>query len=289
MAHHSVFAAGPCATALLLAIAHQGPACAQQPAVLPNTRAHEIVSRRVPDRYLIDVGLPAGYASDTSRKYPVLYVLDGDKSFGLARDVADWLAWSGEIEPIIVVGISYGQGWWSKRARDMTLGPDRARVWGDFPTAGGASRFTAFLREELIPFVDITYRSDADRRALAGLSLGGLYGAIALFTEPALFNRFILVGPAFAWDSMSIGRLESEFAADSTRARRLSALVYTAIGENDDEHVPGPWRDLVATIRARSYPGLTLHDEVLSGETHISAWPIGLTRGLRRLFPPAHR
>lgn len=33
----------------------------------------------------------------SSRSYPVLYVLDGDKSFGMTKEVTDWLTWSNEI------------------------------------------------------------------------------------------------------------------------------------------------------------------------------------------------
>lgn len=212
-------------------------------------------------------------------------MLDGDKSFGLGRDIVDWLTWAREIEPIIVVGIAYGEGWWRKRARDMTPGPDRGRLWGDFPTAGGADRFAAYLRQELIPFVEQTYRADPNRRGLAGLSFGGLFGAHVMFTDPGLFSHYILISPAFAWDSMSIARQETEFAADETGGLSLPATVYTAVGEYDDEHVPGPWRDMILRIRSRGYSGLVLHDEILAGETHISAWPVGFTRGLKRLFP----
>ena len=48
--------------------------------------------------------MPASYAG-SEKKYPVLYVLDGDKSFGLAADTADWLAWAKEALEIIIVGI----------------------------------------------------------------------------------------------------------------------------------------------------------------------------------------
>ena len=73
----------------------------------PNSRAHLLSSAQVRDSFRISVGLPTSYGRDTTRRYPVLYVLDADKSFGIARDVADWLAWAGEVEPVIVVGIGY--------------------------------------------------------------------------------------------------------------------------------------------------------------------------------------
>lgn len=274
---------GPLVAAL--AQAHQ-QSTVFRPVSLPNTRAHDITSRHVGDKYQVQVALPGAYATDTTRRYPVLYVLDADKSFGLARDATDWLSWAQEMEPLIVVGIGYGQGWWEKRARDMTPSKDRARVWGDFPTAGGAAAFTLFLREELIPLIERDYRANPSKRAIAGLSFGGLYAAHVLFTVPETFTHYIMVAPAFAWDSLRIAREEAAYASS---ARRLPAVVYTAIGEYDDEQVPGPWRQMLTVLRRRAYGGLVLHDEVLPGESHISAWPVGLTRGLKRIFPAQRR
>ena len=89
---------------------------------LENTEKFSIRSESVTgENYLIQVGLPAGY-SRSNASYPVLYVLDGEKSFGMTKEIADWLVWSKEIKDIIVVGISYGKGsaaWWEKRARGL--------------------------------------------------------------------------------------------------------------------------------------------------------------------------
>ena len=261
------------------------PEVEAQAVVLAGSRSHSLASRSVGDTYQIQVALPTTYERDTTRRYPVLYVLDGDKSFGLARDVADWLTWSGEIDPILVVGIAYGRDWWARRARDMTPTRDRGKIWGEFPTAGGAERFTTFLRDELLPFINATYRTDPRNRGLAGLSFGGLYGMYALFTLPDLFNQMILVGPALAWDSTTITRIEASYAERFAGIRpELSASVYTAIGEHDDEHVPEAWHEVLKIIRGRNYDGLVVRSEVLSGETHISAWPVALTRGIKQLY-----
>jgi predicted alpha/beta superfamily hydrolase len=77
---------------------------------LENTEQFSIASKYVAsETYIIQVGLPIGY-SPAKKSYPVLYVLDGDKSFGMTKEIADWLIWSNEIKDIIVVGISYGKG-----------------------------------------------------------------------------------------------------------------------------------------------------------------------------------
>jgi len=248
----------------------------------PNSRAHIVASAQVRDSFLISVGLPAAYGRDTTRRFPVLYVLDADKSFGVARDVADWLAWAGEAEPVIVVGIGYDTQWWQKRARDMTFSPDRGRLWGAFPTAGSGDAFLAFVTTELVPFVERTYRADRARRALAGLSFGGLFAIEALLRQPTFFSALLVVAPAIAWDSSAVLGREANLPSTTN----VQGRVYTAIGEHDDPHVPEAWHTLVRRLRARESAQFSLVSEVLPGESHISAWPVGLTRGMRVLFPP---
>jgi len=56
---------------------------------LDNTEQFSIASKYVTgEKYVIQVGLPIGYSS-THKSYPVLYVLDGDKSFGMTKEIAD--------------------------------------------------------------------------------------------------------------------------------------------------------------------------------------------------------
>jgi enterochelin esterase-like enzyme len=77
---------------------------------LENTEQFSISSSYVKEEtYLIQIGLPFNYHS-SKESYPVLYVLDGDRAFGIAKGIADWLRIGNEIKDIIVVGISYGQG-----------------------------------------------------------------------------------------------------------------------------------------------------------------------------------
>jgi hypothetical protein len=255
---------------------------AQSGAVLPNTRAEIRTSTSVRDSFRISIGLPAAYARDSLHRYPVLYVLDADKSFGLARDAADWLAWAGEAEPVIVVGIGYHSGWWTKRARDMTFSRDRGRVWGDFPSAGGGEAFLAFLTNELAPHIERTYRADSTRRALAGLSFGGLFAIEALLRRPDFFASLLVIAPALAWDSSAVVRREAMLPHTTV----LRTRVYTAIGEHDDPHIPAAWHAFIPQLKARETAQFSVVSEVLPGETHISAWPVGMTRGLRTLFPP---
>jgi len=266
-----------------LALVSPSPEClAQDPPGVPEIRHHLLSSRNVDEEYSILVSLPEGYAGSQAA-YPVLYVLDAEKSFGLARDVVDWLSWAREIPRMIVVGIAYGestQQWWQKRSRDLTPFPDRSKIWGEWPLAGGGGAFRRFLALELVPFIESQYRANADR-VLVGISLGGLFGAYDLLSSDRLFGRYLLVSPAYGWDYDAILKTETDHSGSSAS---LPASVYSALGTEDEEAVREPWHRFNAQITGRGYDGLRFRSEVFEGETHISVFPIALTHGLKWLF-----
>jgi uncharacterized protein len=270
-------------SALCLAFLSPAPGClAQDRPGVPELRHHLLRSTNVDEEYSILVSLPEGYAA-SERTYPVLYVLDAEKSFGLARDVVDWLSWAREMPRMIVVGISYGEGtadWWQKRSRDLTSRPDRSKIWGEWPLAGGADAFRRFLSGELFPLIDSQYRAGPDR-VLVGLSFGGLFGAYDLLSPDRLFGRYLLVSPAYGWDYDAILGTEADFGASS---RSLPVRVYSAIGTEDEPAVTEPWKRFNAQLTARGYGDLRFHSEEFGGETHISVFPVALTHGLKWLF-----
>jgi enterochelin esterase-like enzyme len=117
----------------------------------------------------IDIHLPPDYGRATDVRYPVLYLNDGQDA--LALHLAETLARlsaARKIDPIIAVAIH--------------ATADRMNEYGisNIPNAVGrgarAAAYAQFLIDELVPFIDRTYRtqSDAPHTALFGSSLGGL-------------------------------------------------------------------------------------------------------------------
>lgn len=246
------------------------------------TKVHHIKSSNVKDDFVLNVSLPASY-NNTKNKYPLLIVLDGDKSSGMARDIVDWLSWSKEIPELIVVGISYEgsmQEWWQKRSRDFAPTKDKSKIWGEWPLAGGAKDFQNFIWKELIPFIEHNYRVNNDR-ILAGLSFGGLFCTYTLFTKPGIFDRYIIDSPALLWNNKVIWEYEKQYFSNNSQ---LHAVVFTAVGGDDGSSILEPWKSFNELISSRQYEGLTWKSHFFKGETHISSWPVALTRGLRSVF-----
>lgn len=251
---------------------------------LPNTHHYLITSTAVSDTFQIQVSLPSNYNAST-KSFPVLFVLDADKSFGMASDIVNWLSWAREIPQMIVVGISYGEtskAWWNKRSRDFTPTKEKIKTWVDFPLAGGAKNFLSFLETELSPYIEKNYRIEQKEKILAGLSLGGLFAVYSLFNKSELFSKYIISGPSLLWDNKIVFNDEKNFAQKSDS---LNAKIYCAVGEFDEEKVIKPFQEFISILERRNYKGLNYFSETLKGETHISAWPVSLTRGLKFLFP----
>jgi predicted alpha/beta superfamily hydrolase len=152
----------------------------------------------------VDVWLPPGYAENPERRYPVVYMHDGQNLFDPATSYGnvDWavdeamtgLIARGEARPAIVVGV-----WNTKKRREEYM-PQRA-VARDMPmNVPGASdlkprdiisdRYLAFLVEELKPFIDAGYRTLPGRAdtSVMGSSMGGLISQYAMSKYPDVFG-----------------------------------------------------------------------------------------------------
>lgn len=121
---------------------------------------------------------PPSYAdtTNTPQHYPVLYLLDGDAHFhsvsGLVQILATGVNGTFVIPELIVVAIPN-----TNRTRDLT--PTHATTAFDgtttsaFDSSGGNGAFFRFLRTELIPRIDASYRT-MPYRVLVGHSFGGI-------------------------------------------------------------------------------------------------------------------
>lgn len=270
------------------------PACGQPhpdpappPVHLPRTEVRHLPSTRVEGVvYRLYVSLPRGYA-ESSDRYPVVYLLDADYSFAIARNVVEHLADRDRMRWAILVGIAYDgpPRYREHRTRDYTpvhvptggYGPEYQRL------SGGGPAFRRFLAEELVPFVDRTYRTTGER-GLVGHSYGGLFGAWVAFTTPSLFDHYLLVSPSLWYDDRRIFETEEAWASERDS---LATTLYLAVGSREGNHqrdMVGDLRELARRVERRGYPGLSTHAEVLDGETHDSVFPRALSNGLRTIF-----
>jgi predicted alpha/beta superfamily hydrolase len=174
----------------------------------PRYQVHEFHSEILPDDRAVSVYLPVQYLEQRERRFPVLYLHDGQNLFDgrtsyiagrtwQAHTTADRLTEQGEIEPLILVGIA-NTG--LRRMAEYT--PTR-----DFKMGGGEGRsYGRLLMEELKPLIDRSYRTlpEAKSTGVGGSSLGGLISLYLGFANPEVFGKVAVMSPSLWWDHRSI-------------------------------------------------------------------------------------
>jgi predicted alpha/beta superfamily hydrolase len=246
---------------------------------LYNTQVKIIRSAIIDDDFYIYISLPDDYKK-SGKQYAVLYLFDGDVTFGMATSIARYLEFGNTIPELIIVGIGYGvmkESEGNMRRRDFTISSLRGRTG-----SGGAPLFREFIKEELIPFIDTTYRTATDNRTLYGYSLGGLFATYTLFTEPDIFNHYIIGSPHLYWDNFKIFEIqEEEFA----KFDDLDASLFISVGsEESEEKYFGPIDEMVTIIEEKGFKSLKMETKVFDGGTHLICPPEALTYGLISVF-----
>lgn len=133
------------------------------------------------DRKLM-VYLPPDY-KNSEKKYPVLYLLDGERHFHYLTGFIGFFSSLQNIPEFIVIAIPN-----TNRRRDFYPSKEKDS------SSDGTDNFLQFLKLELIPFIDKDFRT-LKHRILCGHSLTGLFTIYAMIKEPGLFNGYIAASP----------------------------------------------------------------------------------------------
>jgi predicted alpha/beta superfamily hydrolase len=238
---------------------------------LYSTSTKHIISKAVSDSFYILVSVPDGYYT-SDKKYPVL--LDGDIAFGMAASIARYLQIGENIPELIIVGIGYG-------SIDKSAGEKRRRDYRPVES-GGAENFLLFIKDELIPYIDSNYRTIPNERTINGYSIGGLFALYALFTQPDIFNRYIVGSPSLLWDNSSIFSYE-ENSSEKIADKQINIFISVGSEESDEKYFD-PTDKMVTQLQERNYSALKLEAKVFSGSKHLVGPPESLAHGLISVF-----
>jgi predicted alpha/beta superfamily hydrolase len=181
---------------------------------------------------------PPSYRDTTylPRAYPVLYLLDGDAHFhsvtGLLQILGTGVNGTFVVPEMIVVAIPN-----TDRMRDLSPtrvdhGPDGKPMPG-LATSGGMPNFLNFIKTELIPHVDSTWRT-APYRVFIGHSLGGITTIDALYTMPETFNAYVAIDPSLWWDDqVLLKKAKAVFSKPGLATRALYVGQANTINADD--------------------------------------------------------
>jgi predicted alpha/beta superfamily hydrolase len=206
----------------------------------------------------IRVILPDGYKQGSGVKYDVLYVLDAEDDARKILNIERFAESYQFVPPMIIVNIL--TIYYNDRDRDFT--PSHI---DSLPTSGGAKNFLAFLKNEVIPFVNKKYPTDGDN-TLYGHSLGGLFTFYAILHEPQLFRSYIINDPSLWWDN---GYMNRVLAQNLSKIPLAGKTIY--IGSRVGADMVQMGTDVMdRTFKASAPTGLIWKSEHYINENHFS-------------------
>lgn len=276
-------------------------------AALSDVDVTTLVSRHTGESYRVLVARPA---DPPDAPLPVV-ALDATVSFGTLVEVTRLLQFSGDLPPLLVVGIGYQERRFGDalgpRQRDLTFSRSASGGWPDDPRMmGGGRQFADFLEDELKGWVTGHYAVNGDDWGILGSSLGGLFLTHVLFDRPRSFQRYGIGSPSYWWNDMAIFEVEAasvrdgdptarvaitvgEYEQPEGRARYVAGLSEprrsAAMAEDEEFLHPDMVRDAERMYSLlRGHPSLGVSFEVIAGEYHQTVIPAHLSRAVRSLY-----
>jgi len=262
--------------------------------MIPASEQLKLPSSIVDQEYRIFVALPDSYTKNPDLRYPVLYILDANALWGMTTEIMRIFNLLRVIRDVIVVGIGYPvdtflatagfrqrdctpteiPGWYDANMKPGFVGaPDDAGT-------GGAAKFLQFIRDELIPTIDTTYRTVPGDNGIVGHSITGLFALYALLNGNDIFKRYMIGSPSIWWDNNVILDEVKIFAANKAD---VTARVFMSVGAEEGLMV-NDMKKVFELLHQNISPQFHVISQVFEGEIHPSVVPAHISRGIREVY-----
>ena len=234
----------------------------------------EIKSKILGETRILNIYLPNGYSKDSTKKYSVIYLLDGsiDEDFIHIAGLVQFgsFSWVHMIPETIVVGISNVD-----RKRDFTFPTSIQRDKKDFPTSGKSKNFINFIEKEVQIFVDSNYKTN-NTKTIIGQSLGGLLATEILLKKPQLFDNYIIVSPSLWWDNESLLAFEP-------KEYQTKKSIYIAVGK-EGAVMEKTAKELYEKLKKVSKENVALYYRFFEKQNHGDALHLAVYNAFERIF-----
>jgi predicted alpha/beta superfamily hydrolase len=251
----------------------------------PNLRKHEgFRSRFLRNQRDLIVYLPPGYDAQAGRRFPVLYLHDGQNLFDGATSFIPGMDWhvgqtadqaicAGLVEPLVIVGM------YNTKARIREYTPTHVPKLG----GGRADRYAKFLIEEVKPFIEREYLTvgGPENTGIGGSSLGGLVSLYLGLKLPQIFGKIAALSPSVWWNQRIMVRFAAEFHVDP-RPR-----IWLDIGTNEGPRIVPDVEQFRDVLLNKGWQlERDLHYERIEGAEHNeAAWARRVGPFLQFLYP----
>lgn len=231
------------------------------------------------------IHIPKSDSSDINKRFPVLYLMDGENHFELLSQYVDYLSRPdvSAMPKIIVVGIPN-----TKRVRDLTPTQSMLDYEGKpdtsarYKSSGGNGLFFEFIKKELLPMIDGKYKTQ-QYKIFAGHSFGGISSINCMLTHPDMFDAYIAVSPSFWWDNEYLLKLtEKKLKSGSALNKKLFYCNGNEGGSNSFFH--NGLLKFDSIIAGKKIVGLDYKYNYYPNEMHMTVPIVAYLDALRFIF-----
>jgi predicted alpha/beta superfamily hydrolase len=227
------------------------------------------------DDYIIEVKKPADY--DEKRSYHIVFVADGTLGLGeyiLGRNEK----WKATLPSnCVFVTIGHQGNWEEKRRRDFIPSDISKNSEENF---GKADKFYAFLKSELVPYIDKQFPHPTSK-VFIGHSFSGLFCLYAALKNEKLFDRYFAISPSVWANDEELLKIEEAFAKHNND---LPARINIYAGGLEVfNKVLSSATEFYDKIRAHDYKNLSVTMEKIGWANHFSIRKPALDRILALL------
>lgn len=247
------------------------------PLVLPQIKVVPIKNTNTDRNYELYIELPEDYSENENKTYPVLYYTDAMWHLEMLSGSTEYI-----LEDVILVGISWQKdiaedlkqqyGAHASRFTDYSFwekaNPNHPKL-----KFGQAKNHLAFIRNDVIQYVDNNYRTNPDSRSYFGYSLSGAFGAYILLTQPDTFDNYILGSPLSKGLIPYLSEINTELGtSESNKNNTIHANVFIAYGTLEKDTTE-PIDEFLKLLDDRTNLSLSIQNKTIEGD-HGTAFPM---------------
>lgn len=228
----------------------------------------EVTSPKLNENRELIIGLPASYATNKEKKYPMIVVLDGDYLFDPFYGALAYGAYWDDLPECILVGIVQNKN--NERESDCAIDQTTG-----LPDEKG-NKFFEFISQELVPYMEKKYRL-APFKIIAGHDFTAGFLNLYLYKEKPLFDGYISMSP------------ELPVAMEKNIPDRFAALenqiyYYQSTADGDLKKMQARIKELDAAAKAIAKPNLNYRFDEFKGASHYSLVLYSIPNALYQFF-----
>ncbi len=216
----------------------------------------------------ITIQLPPSYETNKDKKYPLLFLLDGDYLFDPFAGILSYTEYWNDLPEVIIVGISQNNE--DERVMDSQVAEHNGLPYDQ------SEKFFEFIGYELIPSLEKQYRI-SPFKIIAGHNITAGFINFFLYKDKPVFNAYISFSPELAPDM-------EMHVPERIAQSKTPIYYYLATADGDLGSLRESIKTFDTNMKAVTSPSLKYFFNEFKGASHYSLVARGIPESLYSIF-----